>query len=165
MDAATASLTPPSAGVRRNAGVEFDADTALLVDLLKIATFIGGPMRAEVAEPLGITATDLRIVLALGGEGELAGHDLSAIMGVPPMNVSRALAGLLERGLIEPGSDTANRRRKPVRLSAAGEDLFRRTVPAMSRVGARLFGPLRAADRAAFTRAAVSLLERLREDG
>ena len=99
-------------------------NVALLIDLLKLATFIAGPMRDGVAEPLALSSNDLRVILALGGEGELAGHDLSEIMGVPPMNVSRALASLLERGLVELGSDPANRRRKPFRLSAQGRATF-----------------------------------------
>ncbi|MDF8332507.1 MarR family winged helix-turn-helix transcriptional regulator [Novosphingobium cyanobacteriorum] len=141
--------------------VDFDADATLLVDLLKLATFIGAPMRESVAEPLGLTPTDLRVILALGGEGELAGHDLSEIMGVPPMNVSRALASLLDRGLVEPGADPANRRRKPFRLTEHGADIFRHTAPALAKVGASLFGGMPDDDRAAFHRAAQAVLAKL----
>jgi DNA-binding MarR family transcriptional regulator len=138
-----------------------DGDVALLVDLLKLATFIGTPMREGVAEPLGLTSTDLRIVLALGGEGELAGHDLSEIMGVPPMNVSRAITSLMQRGLVEPGKDRTNRRRKPVRLSDAGKQVFAQTIPAMDMVGADLFKGVSARDREAFRRVAASVLLRI----
>lgn len=138
-----------------------EGEVALLVDLLKLGSFIGGPMREGVADPLGITSTDLRIVLALGGEGELAGHDLSEIMGLPPMNVSRALAALAQRGLVEPGSNRNNRRRKPVRLTAAGEALYARTVPAMGDVGADLFKGVSQRDRDAFRRVAAAVLARI----
>ena len=37
-----------------------DGEVALLVDLLKLGTFIGTPMREGVAAPLGLTTTDLR---------------------------------------------------------------------------------------------------------
>lgn len=138
-----------------------DEDVSLLIDLLKLGTFIATPMRDGVADPMGLTPTDLRIVLALGGEGELAGHELSEIMGVPPMNVSRAIAGLMQRGLIEPGLDRSNRRRKPVRLSAAGQTLFADTVPAMSHVGHILFEGISERDREAFSRAAAMMLDRM----
>jgi DNA-binding MarR family transcriptional regulator len=138
-----------------------DGEVALLVDLLKLGTFIGTPMREGVADPLGLTTTDLRIVLALGGEGELAGHDLSEIMGVPPMNVSRAIAALTERGLVEPGANRSNRRRKPVRLTDAGQRLFARTIPAMAHVGADLFKGVSQRDREAFRRVAASVLARI----
>jgi len=139
----------------------FERDVALLVDLLKLGTFIGTPMREGVADPLGLTTTDLRILLALGGEGELAGHDLSEIMGVPPMNVSRAIGVLTERGLVEPGHNRSNRRRKPVRLTEAGEALFAQTVPAMERVGADLFKGVPQRDRDAFRRVAAAVLVRI----
>lgn len=142
-------------------GIAVDGNVAMLVDLLKLATFIGGPMRDGVADPMGITATDLRIVLALGGEGELAGHELSEIMGVAPMNVSRAISGLMQRGLVEPGLDQSNRRRKPVRLTADGERLFGDTIPAMAQVGADLFKGVPQRDRDAFRRVAAAVLARI----
>lgn len=142
-------------------GIIGDSEVALLIDLLKLGTFIGGPMREGVADPLGLTTTDLRIVLALGGEGELAGHELCEIMGVAPMNVSRAITGLMERGLVEPGLDRSNRRRKPVRLSTAGEHLFADTIPAMTMVGADLFKGVPQRDREAFRRVAASVLARI----
>ena len=138
-----------------------DGEVALLIDLLKLGTFIGGPMREGVADPLDITTTDLRIVLALGGEGELAGHELSEIMGVPPMNVSRALGGLIERGLVAPGHDQTNRRRKPVRLTDQGQALIARTLPAMAKVSADLFKGVPPRDREAFRRTAATVLGRI----
>ncbi|MBB4612110.1 MarR family winged helix-turn-helix transcriptional regulator [Novosphingobium taihuense] len=152
--------TPP-AEPPADTAAQIEGEVALLVDLLKLGTFIGAPMREGVADPLGLTTTDLRIVLALGGEGELAGHDLSEIMGVPPMNVSRAIAALMQRGLVEPGANRVNRRRKPVRLTEAGQRLFARTIPAMAHVGADLFKGVPARDREAFRRVAASVLTRI----
>ncbi len=141
--------------------IAVESEVALLIDLLKLGTFIGGPMREGVADPLGLTTTDLRIVLALGGEGELAGHELCEIMGVAPMNVSRAITGLIERGLVEPGLDRSNRRRKPVRLSQDGERLFADTIPAMTSVGVDLFKGVPQRDREAFRRVAAAVLARI----
>ena len=86
----TALPEPP-----RNAMDGVDEDAALLVDLLKLATFVSNPMRTGVAEPLDLAPTDLRIILALGGEGELAGHELSDIMGVPPMKGETEKSGAM----------------------------------------------------------------------
>lgn len=151
---------PPTVQAGQNIAL-IEGEVALLVDLLKLGTFIGTPMREGVADPLGLTTTDLRIVLALGGEGELAGHDLSEIMGVPPMNVSRAIAALMQRGLVEPGANRRNRRRKPVRLTAAGQELFAQTIPALAHVGADLFKGVPARDREAFRRVAAAVLARI----
>lgn len=141
--------------------LDLGEDAALLVDLLKLATFIARPMREGVAEPMGLSANDLKIILALGGEGELAGHELSEIMGLPPMNVSRAIAALTARGLVEPGSDASNRRRKPVRLTAAGSAMFQQTIPAMADVGGKLFADFTPEERAVFHSAAQAILARM----
>ncbi|NLR72621.1 winged helix-turn-helix transcriptional regulator [Novosphingobium sp. ERN07] len=154
-------MTVDPAITNASASSDFDGNVGLLIDLLKLGTFIGTPMREGVADPLGLTTTDLRIVLALGGEGELAGHDLSEIMGVPPMNVSRAIAALSARGLVEPGKNQTNRRRKPVRLTDAGQALFDQTLPAMERVGADLFKGVPQRDRDAFRRVAAAVLARI----
>lgn len=157
------SLATPNPAIRRpaHADLAIDSEIALLIDLLKLGTFIGGPMREGVADPMGITPTDLRIVLALGGEGELAGHELSDIMGVAPMNVSRAVTSLIQRGLVEPGLDQTNRRRKPVRLSDEGQALFSRTLPIMAKVSADLFKGVPVRDREAFRRTAATVLGRI----
>jgi hypothetical protein len=141
--------------------LDLGEDAALLVDLLKLATFIARPMREGVAEPMGLSANDLKIILALGGEGELAGHELSEIMGLPPMNVSRAIAALSTRGLVEPGEDASNRRRKPVRLTAAGSAMFQQTIPAMATVGGKLFADFTPDERAVFHSAAQAILARM----
>ena len=77
------------------------APAHLLVRLLKLGSFISGPMRDGVCDPAQISSNELRVIMALAGEGALAGHDLVEITGLPPMNVSRAIATLRERGWIE----------------------------------------------------------------
>lgn len=129
----------------------------LLISLLKVATRIGSPMRDAVADPEGLSVTELRIILALGGEGALAGHDLAELMAMQPMNVSRALATLVEMGLVEAAADASNRRRKPHRLSASGEAKFRAMQPELASVADFLFGGLKPAER----KTASGLLARL----
>ncbi len=114
----------------------------LLIRLLKLGSFINVPMKEGVCDPSGVSQIELKVMMALAGEGALAGHDLVEIMGVPAMNVSRALATLRERGLIEQASDPENRRRRPVRLSAAGEALYHELLPATHAVAAALLGGL-----------------------
>ena len=116
----------------------------LLIRLLKLGSFINVPMKEGVCDPSGVSQIELKVVMALAGEGALAGHDLVEIMGVPAMNVSRALATLRERGLIEQASDPENRRRRPVRLSTAGEQLYRELLPATHAVAEALLGGLSA---------------------
>lgn len=97
-----------------------DAEVVTLVSLLKVATRIGRPMRDGVADPEQVSVTELRIVLMLGGEGGLAGHELAELMAMQPMNVSRALASLSKMGLVEMVDNQNNRRRKPFHLTPLG---------------------------------------------
>lgn len=114
----------------------------LLIRLLKLGSFINVPMKEGVCDPSGISQIELKVLMALAGEGALAGHDLVEIMGVPAMNVSRALMTLRERGWIEDALDPDNRRRKPVRLSLAGEAAYAATLPAAQQVAADLLSGL-----------------------
>src|SRR5688572_29336303 len=114
------------------------SDLALLIRLLKLGSLINTPMVDGVCEPSGISQIKLKVLMALSGEGELAGHDLVEIMGMPAMNVSRALAALRARRWIEDCADPDNRRRKPVRLTPAGRDAFDRLAPLLGTVAAAL---------------------------
>lgn len=115
---------------------------AQLIRLLKLGSFVNVPMKEGVCDPCGITQIELKVVMALAGEGDLAGHDLVEIMGVPAMNVSRALATLRERGWIEDALDRENRRRRPVRLSDKGWSEYRKLMPAVNSVAEALLGGL-----------------------
>lgn len=125
-----------------------------LIRLLKLGSFVNVPMKEGVCDPCGITQIELKVVMALAGEGDLAGHDLVEIMGVPAMNVSRALATLRERGWIEDALDRENRRRRPVRLSDKGWDEYRKLMPAVNGVAEALLGGLTARQQREF--AAIS---------
>ncbi len=91
-----------------------------LASLLKLSGLISRPMLGAVAAPRGMSLNELRVLMCLGGEGALAGHMISELMSIQPMNVSRAIASLLERGWIEKVQDAADRRHRPVRLSQSG---------------------------------------------
>lgn len=127
-----------------------DSNFAQLIRLLKLGSFINGPMKDGVCDPSGLSQIELKVMMALSGEGELAGHDLVEIMGLPAMNVSRALAALKERGWIEEVADPVNRRRRPVRLSAAGKSAYQQTLPAFEAVAEALLGGLTARQQREF---------------
>jgi DNA-binding MarR family transcriptional regulator len=117
-------------------------DVALLIRLLKLASFINSPMKDGVCDPAGVSQLETKVMMALAGEGPLAGHDLVEITGMPAMNISRAIAALRERGWVEDTVDPDNRRRKPVRLTAAGEAEYASLAPALRDVARALLGNL-----------------------
>lgn len=110
-----------------------------------------------VAAPNGLSANELRIIMCLGGEGTLAGHEISVTMAIPPMNVSRAIAALVERGWVENVRNPANRRRKPVQLSAAGWERYRSLIPDVAAVASDLLAGLSASEKVALARIAAKV--------
>lgn len=133
----------------------------LLIRLLKIASFVNTPMRDGVCEPSNVSPNELRIVMALSGEGELAGHDLVEIMGIPPMNVSRAIADLRHKGWVELTTDPDNRRRKPARLTQAGRDAYAAMIPDIAKVADALLGQMTVRRKHEFAVIADFLIDRM----
>ena len=132
---------------------------ALLITMLKYASLISRPMRDGVADPAGLSSNELRILMALRGEGESAGHYLAEFMGMHAMNVSRALVSLHAMGLVEQVANSRNRRRKPYRISARGAKKHIALEPDLARVARFLFGTLTAQERASL-RKILSKLDR-----
>lgn len=126
----------------------------ILIQLLKLGSFINTPMKDGVCDPGGIGPTELKIIMALAGEGALAGHDLVEIMGVTAMNVSRGIKQLRALGLVEDSEDSGNRRRRPVRLSAAGAQAYAQFVPLLNTVAEALVGSLSKVQRRHFSASA-----------
>lgn len=124
-----------------------EEEISLLVALLRISALISRPMRGMVADPAGISSNELRLLMALSGEGEAAGHELAEMMGMHPMNVSRALAALHDMGLVEVTTDPANRRRKPFRLSPAGKAAYGAMEGNIASAAGQLLGSLSASER------------------
>jgi DNA-binding MarR family transcriptional regulator len=124
-----------------------DHQIGLLVAMLRFASLISRPMRDGVADPAGFSSNELRILMALSGEGESAGHDLAELMGMHAMNVSRALSSLHAMGLVEPARNSKNRRRKPYRISARGAGAHIALEPRIAKVAGFLFGALTAPER------------------
>jgi DNA-binding MarR family transcriptional regulator len=122
-------------------------EISLLVSMLKFSSLISRPMRDGVADPAGFSSNELRILIALSGEGESAGHDLAELMGMHAMNVSRALASLHKMGLVEQAENSANRRRKPYRPSNRGRDAYVALEPRIAQIARFLFGTLTSRER------------------
>jgi DNA-binding MarR family transcriptional regulator len=133
---------------------------AALIAVLKLSTVINRPMRDGVADPEGLSLNELRVMMSLGGEGPMAGHELAELIGMQPMNVSRALATLAEIGWIEPAAD-ANRRRKPFQLSEAGWEAHRAMMPEIAQVADFLFASLDPQEARRFADTALKLVDRI----
>lgn len=123
------------------------SDVELLIAVLKLASVISRPMREAVATPHGLSTNELRVLMCIGGEGPVAGHDIAETMSIPPMNVSRALAELDERGWLKRVDNGDNRRRRPVELNDAGWEALGLMIPDVRDIAQHIFSPIRKGDR------------------
>lgn len=135
----------------------------LLIAMLRFASLISRPMRDGVADPAGLSPNELRILIALTGEGESAGHDLAELMGMHAMNASRSLSSLHAMGLVEPVKNPANRRRKPYRVNARGAAAHLALEPRLAQVARFLFGVLDPAERRDLRRILIKLDRQVRK--
>ncbi len=134
--------TPPALSPLPFGGESDSPATPLLVQLLKLCSLINEPMKEGVCDPAGASTNEVKVVMALAGEGPMAGHDLVHILGTTPMNVSRAIAGLKARNWVEDFTDPDNRRRRPVRLTGDGEVAYRQMQPLLDTVAGALLNKL-----------------------
>jgi len=145
----------------RRQSEQTENEIALLVAMLKFASLISRPMRDSVADPAGLSANELRLLMALSGEGASAGHRLAELMGMHAMNVSRALGSLHVMGLIEPVRNPHNRRVKPYRISARGAKAYAALEPELAQVARFLFGALTKQERTSLGKILAKLERRV----
>jgi DNA-binding MarR family transcriptional regulator len=141
--------------------ISADPKVQLLIQLLKVASLIGRPMQDGAASPNNIGLNELKIVLCLGGNGALSARDIIEMVAMPQMNVSRAFAGLVARGWIEPASDYVSRRRRVFCLSAEGWTAYRAMTPAVGTVADYLLGKLSETERKSLSRTTAKVVARM----
>ena len=76
-----------------------------------------------------LTRDQWRVLAALANKKQMKTTGLIAHTTLDKMQVSRALARMVENGLVERRTDTEDRRGHRLRLLPAGETLFRKIVP------------------------------------
>jgi len=85
-----------------------------------LAQLVSESLHDLYAGPFGLTVTQWRVMAALGRFAPLTARDVGQRIVMDKVAVSRAVAGLMKRGLVERATDKADRRRASLRLSARG---------------------------------------------
>ncbi|WP_395710876.1 MarR family winged helix-turn-helix transcriptional regulator [Reyranella sp.] len=122
-----------------------------------LAQLVSESLHDLYAEPFGLSVTQWRVMAALGRFAPLAASEVGQRILMDKVAVSRAVAGLMERGLIERATDRTDRRRASLRLSARGRAMHARIVPLALGYQERLYNALDADERRRFD----ALTERL----
>lgn len=122
-----------------------------------LAQLVSESLHDLYAEPFGLTVTQWRVMAALGRFAPLTASEVGQRIVMDKVAVSRAVAGLMDRGLIERATDRKDRRRASLRLSARGRSVHARIVPLAVEYQDRLYEAFDADERRSFD----ALAERL----
>lgn len=117
-------------------------------------------------ERFGLVLREWRVLAVMSRASRVQGMmpgEIARLTAVDKAGVSRALAALERRGLIERSASGRDARRSHVRLTARGRVLLRRLAPAALRRQARLAGALDPSERATFFRLLDKLELRIAE--
>jgi DNA-binding MarR family transcriptional regulator len=122
-----------------------------------LAQIVSESLHDLYAGPFGLTVTQWRVMAALGRFAPLSASDVGQRIVMDKVAVSRAVAGLMKRGLVERATDRSDRRRALLRLSSRGRAMHQRIVPLALAYEGRLYETLSTEERRSFD----ALTERL----
>jgi len=127
-----------------------DLEKFLPYRLSVLAQIVSESLHDLYAGPFGLTVTQWRVMAALGRFGPSTASDVGQHIVMDKVAVSRAVAGLMKRGLVERATDREDRRRASLRLSARGRTMHARIVPLALEYEERLYAALGAEERHRF---------------
>jgi DNA-binding MarR family transcriptional regulator len=104
-----------------------------------------------------LAAPEWRTLAVLGRFGAMSANSVAERTAMDKVRVSRAIGRLMQMGHITRKTDTADRRRAILDLTATGHSVYRQIVPRALAVEEEILANLSAEDRTAFER----VLERL----
>jgi DNA-binding MarR family transcriptional regulator len=81
------------------------------------------------ADEFGLSIAEWRVMAIAGRFPGLSGNEVAARSAMDKVQVSRAVAGMIRKGLIVRKSDTLDRRKSALSLSGDGEAIYRQIVP------------------------------------
>lgn len=125
-----------------------------------LAQLVSDSLHDLYAQPYGLTVTQWRVMAALGRFAPLTASEVGQRIVMDKVAVSRAVAGLMQRGLVERSTNRADRRRASLRLSTRGKAMHARIVPIALAYEARLYEALSAEERKTFNNLADRLFAR-----
>lgn len=144
-----------------------DADGDALLDLERFVPYqlsvLSNVVSQEIAEAygerFGLAVTEWRIIAVLGRFPGLSAVGVAERSAMDKVAVSRAVARLLERGLLHRETHGDDRRRSVLELSDAGRQVYAEVAPLALSYERELLSPLSEDERVQFSR----MLDRLGE--
>ncbi|MCY7354719.1 MAG: MarR family winged helix-turn-helix transcriptional regulator [Lysobacter sp.] len=109
---------------------------------------ISQTIASAYAARFGIGVTEWRVIAVLGRYCGLSANEVAERTAMDKVAVSRAVARLLERGLLQREPHGDDRRRSVLELSEAGYGVYDEVVPLALGFERQLLSPLDASERA-----------------
>ena len=125
-----------------------------------LAQLVSESLHDLYAGPFDLSVTQWRVMAALGRFAPLTASDVGQRIVMDKVAVSRAVAALMQRGLVERSTDRHDRRRATLSLSARGRAMHARIVPIALDYERRLCEALSGEDRRHFDTLSDRLLAR-----
>ena len=112
-----------------------------------LAQLVSESLHDLYAGPFGLSVTQWRVMAALGRFAPLTASDVGQRIVMDKVAVSRAVADLTKRGLVERATDLDDRRRASLRLTPEGRTMHAQIVPLALKYEAELYEALSAEER------------------
>ena len=142
-----------------------DGETAILelesflpYRLSVLANRVSAAIAADYAERFDLTIPEWRVMAALGRFPGLSAAEVASFTAMDKVAVSRAVARLIAAKRLLRGVAAEDRRRSVLRLSPAGERIYRQIVPLARRHESRLAAELSEPERRELDRLLDKLL-------
>jgi DNA-binding MarR family transcriptional regulator len=130
----------------------FELDSFLPYRLSLLSNTVSQGISASYRKRFDLSVTEWRVIAILGRYPGLTASEVMERGAMDKVAVSRAVANLVERGLLERSANEDDRRRMPLRLTAGkGAPLFREVVPKALEYERRLLESLGEAERVALS--------------
>lgn len=124
-----------------------------------LANTVGVKVAATYEQRFGISIPEWRVMAMLAQHPDISAVDVAERTAMDKVAVSRAVQGLLAKGLIKRETHADDRRRSMLTLSSSGRAVYKRVVPAARALESQLLDALSARERKTLD----ELLSRLQE--
>lgn len=145
---AVTARPPDATGHEADEHAVLELERFLPYRLSVLSNRISQTIASAYAARFGIGVTEWRVIAVLGRYPQLSANAVAERTAMDKVAVSRAVARLLERGLLQRDTHGDDRRRSVLGLSAAGHALYDEVVPLALGYERTLLSPLDAGERA-----------------
>ena len=160
---ATGAGDPSSAAPKAKEHAHWELDRFLPYRLSVLSNRVSQTIAGAYARRFGLGITEWRVIAVLGRYPGLSANAVAGRTAMDKVAVSRSVAKLLERGLLQRDIHDDDRRRSVLVLSPDGYGIYDEVVPVALDYERRLLAPLNAEERAQLDRLMQKLGEGVKE--